>query len=182
MAVRDVPSKLPMQGWAADRQSSQLDGTATSLQRSKTEFPLQARAFIIDGSDSQSRAINVVADLWTCSMAIKAEVVRRLSYSKKVNPWRHESILIMGNHTHSGPARFLHHPLYNASGFGFDPHVFDSIFAGIVHAVEPGFLSLAPGRGTVTRGKLPGLTCKRSASAFAANPAAEQANLSQRRR
>ena len=162
MAVRDSASNLPMQGWAEGAQLS----TALGKDEGGNELPLQARAFIVGDPASGTRAVFVVADIWSCSIAIKQEVVRRLSYGSAESPYRHDNIVVAGTHTHSAPAGYLHHFLYNATGFGFDPHVFESVVSGIVYAVEQAHQSLAPGRVWVSQGRLNGITRNRSMPAF----------------
>lgn len=171
-AVLDSASALPMQGWAA--LPSQLT-TGIETDVGGNTIWQQARAFLIGDPASATRVVFVVADIWSCSIAIKQEVVRRLSYGSAESPYQMDNIWIAGTHTHSAPAGYLHHFLYNATAFGFDPHVFEAIVSGIVAAVEAAHVSLAPGRVWVTRGLLDGITRNRSLQAYAGNPAIERA-------
>ncbi|MEY4873168.1 MAG: hypothetical protein RLZZ563_2498, partial [Pseudomonadota bacterium] len=161
-AVLTKESALPMQGWTSPSQTTEgieMDG--------RDPVWLQARAFLIGDPASATRMVFVLADIWSCSIAIKQEVVRRLSYGNPESPYRMDNIWIAGTHTHSAPAGYLHYFLYNAAAFGFDAHVFESIVAGIVAAVEAAHRSMAPGRVQVTRGRLDGITRNRSLPAFA---------------
>lgn len=166
MSVRDPASGLPMQGWASPSQTS----TALDVDASRRELPLQASAFIIGDPATGTRVVMVVVDIWSCSIAIKQEVVRRLSSGSDGSPYTHNNVFIAGTHTHSAPAGYLHHFLYNATAFGFDPHVFESIVSGIVFAIEEAHRSLAPGRVWTTTGQLTGITRNRSMPAFNNNP------------
>jgi neutral ceramidase len=169
-AVLTKESALPMQGWTSPSQTTEgieMDG--------RDPVWLQARAFLIGDPASATRMVFVLADIWSCSIAIKQEVVRRLSYGNPESPYRMDNIWIAGTHTHSAPAGYLHYFLYNAAAFGFDAHVFESIVAGIVAAVEAAHRSMAPGRVQVTRGRLDGITRNRSLPAFANNPATDRA-------
>lgn len=169
-AVLIKDSSLPMQGWTSTSQTTEgieMDG--------RDPIWLQARAFLIGDPASATRMVFVLADIWSCSIAIKQEVVRRLSYGNPESPYRMDNIWIAGTHTHSAPAGYLHYFLYNAAAFGFDAHVFESIVAGIVAAVEAAHHSMAPGRVQVTRGRLDGITRNRSLPAFANNPATDRA-------
>ncbi|MBK9977166.1 MAG: neutral/alkaline non-lysosomal ceramidase N-terminal domain-containing protein [Gemmatimonadetes bacterium] len=141
MSARDPASQLAMQGWADSAQAS----SAIDVDEQGRELPLQARAFIVGDPASGTRAVFVVVDIWSCSIAIKQEVVRRLSYGSAESPYRHDNIFIAGTHTRCAPAGYPHHFLYNATGFGFDPHVFESVVSGIVYAVELAHQSLAEG-------------------------------------
>lgn len=174
-AVLTLESALPMQGWASFSQ------TTTGIERMPDGRPvwLQARAFLIGDPASATRCVFVVADIWSCSIAIKQEVVRRLSYGNPESPYRMDNIWIAGTHTHSAPAGYLHHFLYNATGFGFDAHVFESVVSGIVAAVEAAHASMAPGRVRLGRGRLAGITRNRSLPAFLNNPATDRAAFAQ---
>lgn len=170
-AVLTAESALPMQGWTSPSQTTQgieKDGAGAPIW-------LEARAFLIGDPGSRTRAVFVVADIWSCSIAIKQEVVRRLSYGNPESPYRMDTVWIAGTHTHSAPAGYLHHFLYNAVALGFDAHMFESVVAGIVAAVEAAHAALGPGRVQVARGTLDWITRNRSEPAFANNPAAERA-------
>ncbi len=173
MAVIDPASALPMQGWASP---SQLSGGLDDDSTGQT-LPLMARAFIVADPTSNTRTVFVVADIWSCSIAIKQEVVRRISYDSVESPYQDANITIAGTHTHSGPAGYLHHFLYNATAMGFDPHVFESVVSGIVRAIELAHSNLAPGQVRVSQGHLKGITRNRSMPAFDNNPAAMTARF-----
>jgi neutral ceramidase len=122
-----------------------------------------------------------MADIWSASIALKQAVVHRLSRGNPESPWTADNILIGGTHTHSAPGGYLHHMLYNIvpgiteAGPGFDPHVFESLVAGIVRAIETAIEQMAPGRLRVATGRIAGLTRNRSMPAFARNPPRAQA-------
>jgi neutral ceramidase len=167
IAAREPNSRLPMQGWA--------DFTQVSGGVDDTRAELMARAFIVADPALDTRTVMVVIDLWSCSIAIKQAVIRRLGGENPEMPYRMENVSIAGTHTHSAPAGFLHHFLYNAMAFGFDGHVFESVVAGIVRAIELAHLDLAPGRVLLNAAPVQGITRNRSLPAFRLNPAAEQA-------
>jgi neutral ceramidase len=166
-AAADRLSQLPMQGWA---DPSQL---TTDI-----ESPLIARAFIIGDPSQQSRFVLVVADIWSCTIAIKQEVIRRLQRGNDAIPYRDDNIWIAGTHTHSGPAGFSHHFLYNATAFGFDAHVFECIVTGIVQAIENAHMDIGPGKVFVNNGNVRELGSElgrnRSAAAFNMNPQSDR--------
>ncbi len=165
-SAADVNSQLPMQGWANSDQKTE-----------RIESPLAARAFIIGHPAEQSRVVLVVVDIWSCSIAIKQEVVRRLQRGNAEVPYRDDNVWIAGTHTHSGPASFLHHFIYNGMAGGFDPHVFDCIVTGIVQAIENAHMDLAPGKVFVGKGFVPSLGHNRSEGAFDKNPQADRNNF-----
>jgi len=159
-AARDPLSRLPMQGWAE----------ASQVTIGVEEPVLTARAFIIGDPAQQTRVVFVVADIWSCTIAIKQEVIRRLRRGNDAVPYRDDNIWIAGTHTHSGPGGFSHHFLYNATGLGFDAHVFDCIVAGIVRAIENAHLDIGPGKVFVDRDFVTGIAGNRSVDAFNRNP------------
>lgn len=166
-AAFDPDSKLPMQGWA------EITQMTTGI-----ESPLIARAFIIGDPSQQSRVVLVVADIWSCSIAIKQEVIRRLQRGNEAIPYREDNIWIAGTHTHSGPAGFSHYFLYNATAFGFDAHVFECIVAGIVQAIENAHSDIGPGKVYVNNGNVRELGREigrnRSVVAFNMNPQSDR--------
>src|SRR5687767_13215222 len=162
-AARDRASAIPMQGWASPSQ------TSTGI-----ESPLFARAFIVADPQTQGRVVMVVADIWSCSIALKEAVIERLQRGNLEVPYRTDNVFIAGTHTHSAHAGFLHHLLYNATAFGFDPHVFECYVRGIVRAIELAHQSLAPGSVYYGEADVTGITRNRSMPAFARNPQADR--------
>ncbi|MEI5585401.1 MULTISPECIES: neutral/alkaline non-lysosomal ceramidase N-terminal domain-containing protein [unclassified Agromyces] len=150
-------SSLPLQGWADPGQLS-----------SGVESPLMARAFIVGDPSSGERVVLVVADIWSCSIALKEAVIERLGGDGI--PYRMDNVHIAGTHTHSGLAGYTHHLLYNLTAGGFDPHVFESLVCGIVAAIERAHVDLAPGTVRVSTGDLRGVGFNRSLEAFQRNP------------
>jgi neutral ceramidase len=165
-AANDPESKLPMQGWAQSSQNT-----------NSVEQELYARAFIVVEPSTQKRIVLVVADIWSCSIAIKQEVCRRLLQGSERRRYNTENIWIAGTHTHSGPAGYLHHLLYNAMAFGFDQHVFENIVSGIVRAIDIAHESLQPGKIFYASGRVEGCGLNRSIDAFLNNPKSERDQL-----
>ena len=160
-ASKDELSKVPMQGWADSGQ------TSTGI-----ESELYARAFIVADAATGQRIVMVVADIWSCSIALKEAVIERLQRGNAEVPYRANNVFIAGTHTHSAHAGFLHHLLYNFMAGGFDAHVFECFVRGIVRAIELAHQDLSPGAVYVNEGDITGLTRNRSATAFRRNPAA----------
>jgi neutral ceramidase len=61
---------------------------------------LFARAFIVCDQQSDKRVVILSADIWSCTQAIKMEVVKRLN-SIFGNLYNLENVLLSGTHTHS---------------------------------------------------------------------------------
>ena len=163
-ASKDELSKVPMQGWADSGQ------TSTGI-----ESELYARAFIVADPATGQRIVMVVADIWSCSIALKEAVIERLQRGNAEVPYRADNVFIAGTHTHSAHAGFLHHLLYNFMAGGFDAHVFECFVRGIVRAIELAHQDLSPGAVYVNEGDITGLTRNRSATAFRRNPSSDRA-------
>jgi neutral ceramidase len=171
-ACDDEASALPMQGWANSKQKTE---GRKQLPKAESEVSeLFARAFIVADPLTQERVVMVVADIWSCSIAIKQEVCRRLLTGSEKRRYRLDNIWIAGTHTHSGPGGYLHHLLYNAMGGGFDPHVFECIVSGIVRAIDLAHESLSPGMVFSVIGSLENVGRNRSIDAYNRNPLLER--------
>jgi neutral ceramidase len=160
--VTDPAHGLNLQGFAEESQKS-----------AGVESNLYARAFVIVDRHSGRRVALVSADIWSCSMAIKKEVIRRLGTSLG-GLYGHDNLWIAGTHTHSGPGGYLFGFLYNYAGGGFDVHCFENIVSGIVSAVEKAHANLGPGRIFLKTGIVPDCGRNRSVAAYAQNADAGQ--------
>jgi neutral ceramidase len=143
------------------------------------ECPLFARAFIISeipepGAAVGRRVCLVNADLWSCTLAVKREVVLRLQSRPELACYVDENVMISGTHNHSGPGGFSHYYLYNHSIGGFDPHNFECIVSGIVSAIDRAHSNLAPGGIMVQMGVVPDCGRQRSAQAYVGNDLEER--------
>jgi neutral ceramidase len=137
---------------------------------------LYARAFVIRERD-RLVAI-VITDLWSCTIAVKMEVVRRLQglVDSQGSPlFTVDNVLIGANHTHSGPGGYSHYALYNAAILGFIEQNFECIVDGIVQSIIEAHSRLAPGTILVDQGELHDCGKNRSLVAYEQNPAEERA-------
>lgn len=159
--ITDERKGLPMAGFADEAQK-----TNGVLHR------LFARAFVIEeNSTSKNRSCLavVVADIWTCTQAVKNAVVEKLKGRFGSNRYPAERVMISGTHTHAGPGGYSEYYLYNLSIGGFDQKVFDIIVDGIVSAIIDAHNRLAPGRIFVNSGELLNCGMNRSLNAFRNN-------------
>ncbi|WP_297324991.1 neutral/alkaline non-lysosomal ceramidase N-terminal domain-containing protein [Nitrosomonas sp.] len=159
--ITDERKGLPMAGFADEAQK-----TNGVLHR------LFARAFVIEENstaENRSCLAMVVADIWTCTQAVKNAVVEKLK--GRFGPGRYpaERVMISGTHTHAGPGGYSEYYLYNLSIGGFDQEVFDIIVDGIVSAIIDAHNRLAPGRIFVNSGELLNCGMNRSLNAFRNN-------------
>lgn len=159
--ITDERRGLPMAGFADEAQK-----TNGVLHR------LFARAFVVEeNSASKNRPClaMVVADIWTCTQAVKSAVVEKLKNRFGLDRYPAERVMISGTHTHSGPGGYSEYYLYNLSIGGFDQKVFDVIVDGIVSAIINAHNQLAPGRIFVNSGELLDCGMNRSLNAFRNN-------------
>ena len=136
---------------------------------------LFARAFIVCDQTSNKRVVILSADIWSCTQAIKMEVVKRLKSIYGNDLYSIENVLLSGTHTHSGPGGYSHYALYNLSILGFDKQNFECIVNGMVQAIKKAHENLEPGKIFINRGEIEDCGRNRSPSAYDNNPADEKA-------
>ncbi len=136
---------------------------------------LFARAFIVCDQTSNKRVVIVSADIWSCTLAIKVEVVKRLKSLYGNDLYTIDNVLLSGTHTHSGPGGYSHYALYNLSILGFDKQNFECIANGMVQAIKRAHENLAPGKIFMNSGNVEDCGNNRSPIAYEQNPAGEKA-------
>jgi neutral ceramidase len=139
---------------------------------------LFARAFIVSDETSDRRVVILSADIWSCTQAVKMEVVKRLKSIYGNNLYTIENVLLSGTHTHSGPGGYSHYALFNLSILGFDKQNFECIVNGMVQAIKKAHENLAPGKIYVSRGDVEECGDNRSPIAYEQNPTDEKAKYS----
>lgn len=150
-------------------------GFADELQKTTdVDMHLFSRAFIISRNASQLNSANIiaiaVADIWSCTQAVKTEVINRLNVNSSVaGLFNSENVLITGTHTHSGPGGFSNYFLYNLTCGGFDQVNFNKIVDGIVQSIINAHNNLAPGRIYKNSGTIEDCGYNRSMGAYNAN-------------
>ena len=113
---------------------------------------LFARAFIVCDQNNKKRVVILSADIWSCTQAVKTEVVKRLKATYGNDLYTNENVLLSGTHTHSGPGGYSHFALYNLSILGFDKQNFECIVNGMVQAIKKAHTNLAPGKIFINNG------------------------------
>lgn len=136
---------------------------------------LFARAFIICDQTSNKRVVFLSADIWSCTQAVKMEVVNRLRSIYANDLYSIENVLLSGTHTHSGPGGYSYYALYNLSILGFYKQNFECIVNGMVQAIKRAHENLGPGRIFINKGDIEDCGHNRSPSAYDNNPADEKA-------
>ena len=136
---------------------------------------LFARAFIVCDQSNDKRVVILSADIWSCTQAVKTEVVKKLKAIYGNYLYTIENVLLSGTHTHSGPGGYSHFALYNLSILGFDKQNFDCIVNGMVQAIKKAHENLAPGKILFNNGDVEDCGYNRSPIAYDNNPLSEKA-------
>ena len=139
---------------------------------------LFARAFIVCDSTSDKRVVILSADIWSCTQAVKMEVVKRLKSIYGNDQYTIDNVLLSGTHTHSGPGGYSHYGLFNLSILGFDKQNFECIVNGMVQAIKRAHENLAPGKIFINSGNVEDCGYNRSPVAYDNNPQSEKAKYS----
>jgi hypothetical protein len=175
--ISDLRPGLGMAGFAYKQQKSSgelmndVDGRA---------LPLYARAFTIrENRPANDRATVtvVVADLWTCTIALRLAVLAELNRRHPGTPGQapefdERNLLIAGTHTHAAPGGYSQYTLYNYTLGGFEPGVFNTLVQGIANAVDQARRTARPGRLYVQAGPVDDCGANRSMAGFLQNPEA----------
>ncbi len=136
---------------------------------------LFTRAFIVCDQSSNKRVVILSADIWSCSQAVKMEVVKRLKGLYGNELYTIDNVLLSGTHTHSGPGGYSHYALFNLSILGFDKQNFEFIVNGMVQAIKRAHENLAPGKIFINNGNVEDCGNNRSPIAYEQNPIEEKA-------
>ena len=135
---------------------------------------LFSRAFIIaEGNDASKRVAIAVCDIWSCTIAVKKEVVKRLKeyFGDK---YTDENVLVTGTHTHSGAGGYSYYPLYISLTGGFDKQNFECIVNGIVESIKIADGNLKPSQMELNKGSISDCGQNRSIEAYNNNPEEEK--------
>jgi Neutral/alkaline non-lysosomal ceramidase, N-terminal len=167
--ITDERPGLPMAGFAFEKQKT-LPLIPTTTQRIDTrQF---ARAFVIEenkAGTAKKRITLVVADIWTCTIRVKTDVLAGLQ-ARFPDVFDAANVLIAATHTHAGPGGYSDYALYNKTIEGFDAGVCSRIVDGIVSAISDAYARSKPGRVFVNKGELADCGANRSFEAFKLNP------------
>ncbi len=135
---------------------------------------LFSRAFIIgEENDISKRVVIAVADIWSCTIAVKKEVVKRL-IDYFGDKYKDENVLITGTHTHSGAGGYSYYPLYISLTGGFDKQNFECIVNGIVESIKIADGNLKTCQIELSKGLINDCGQNRSSEAYNNNPEEEK--------
>ncbi|TPX46236.1 ceramidase [Synchytrium endobioticum] len=154
---------VPMMGYAQTNQT-----THGIHQR------LYARAFIIHDTVTDKRLALVNMDVAMLGAGVKRYALLKLR-DLYGDLYTDENLLLLGTHSHSGPAGFLQYVLYQITSLGLVEQTFNAMVNAIVGAVARAHASLQPGTISVGFGHVYNASINRSPSAYLNNPHSERA-------
>ena len=161
--VTGPAAQLGMMGMASIKQKT--DGIQSRL---------YARTFIVSDLNTENRVVILTADIWSCTQAVKMEVVKRLKAIYGNELYKLDNVLLNGTHTHSGPGGYSHYALYNITILGFDEQNFECIVIGMVESIKMAHENLTPGKIFINRGDIDQCGRNRSPIAYDNNPEDEK--------
>lgn len=103
--------------------------------------PLWARILII--KQGQDQFILAHLEQAFVTLAIKEEVLKRLSHLFPSWNMGDDNLAITAQHTHSAPGGYSHYPLYNFTIPGFQTRVFDKVVSAIIQGISEASKNLA---------------------------------------
>jgi neutral ceramidase len=133
--------------------------------------PLYARAIVIQDIETGDRVALVNAEICYFSVGLADAVwsaVRKAGIGLD-----DQTVMLTAQHTHSGPAGYNKHPLYDLPTPGFSPRVFNGIVSGVVSALQQAAGRMAAARLRFTQGEFPSevqVAFNRSLKAYNSNP------------
>ncbi|XP_045113665.1 neutral ceramidase-like [Portunus trituberculatus] len=136
---------------------------------------LFSRAFILD--DTQRRLVFVSVDCGMMGSLIKTKVLEKLR-TEYGDMYTAANVILSGTHTHSGPAGFLQHLLFDITSLGFIWQTFDAMVEGIFQSIKEAHNSVVPGYIYLSSGEILDASINRSPTSYVTNPAEELARYS----
>ncbi len=133
--------------------------------------PLYARAVVVEYVETGQRVAIVNAEICYFSIGLADAIWSAVRESDM--GLDEQTVLLTAQHTHSGPAGYNKHALYELPTPGFSPQVFHGIVNGVVSALKQAAEHLAPAQLRFTQGEFPSemkVAFNRSLKAYNSNP------------
>jgi len=144
-------------------------------------FRLRARAFVFESTvptpplnDSRLFAF-VSVDMGMGSSAVTNRVLELLDAEPTTTgKFTNDNVCISGTHTHSAPAGFLTHTIFQVTSLGFVKQTYDAFANGIAQSIIKAVGNMAPGSVFLGQGKVTNANINRSPTAYLYNSQAER--------
>lgn len=118
------------------------------------ETPLFARSFVIEDANKHKVAI-VECELCFIPSELKTNIVNLLQKDSATRDLTEENVIIMAQHTHSGPAGYCHYASYNMSVPGYIPEIFDFLSSKIAASITEANQKIVPCNIKLNKGFFP---------------------------
>ncbi len=147
------------------------------------ETPLYTRSFVVKEKDSGHQIAFVNCEICLITPSIKRGVLQILAEKYPKLGFNDSNVLICAQHTHSGPAGYSHHVMYNITTPGFIPDVFEKITSGIVDTIVEASNNLQEGNIQYVEGEMEAdkeVAFNRSLDAYNLNPEVKKYSFEER--
>ena len=144
-------------------------------------FRLRARAFVFESTvptpplnDSRLFAF-VSVDMGMGSSAVTNRVLELLDAEPTTTgKFTNDNVCISGTHTHSAPAGFLTHTIFQVTSLGFVKQSYNAYANGIAQSIIKAVANMAPGNVYLGQGKVTNANINRSPTAYLYNAQSER--------
>lgn len=161
--ITGPPAEVVMMGYADSEQKT-----------GGIHLRLRARSFIINDKTNDNRVVFVSTDTGMLFQSVKQGVIKKLEDNGFGNIYDEKNVMLSAIHTHSGPAGYAHHGLYNVSSFGFIEENYNVIVDGIYNSIIKAHNNLESGFVEIAEGRCDGTSVNRSVEAYLMNPEEER--------
>jgi neutral ceramidase len=134
--------------------------------------PLHARALVLAEPERGTKVAYVCVELLLVAQGLRQTVLDRLAAQPELGLGAHNVVLV-ANHTHSGPSGYSHHFWVNLSAPGFSRLVYARLADGIVEAIVRADAAREPARVRLGRATVPladGIAFNRAWRSYNRNP------------
>jgi neutral ceramidase len=140
---------------------------------------LRARAYYVADSTTKKHIVFVSVDFGMGSHVVKARALELLQQDNVTkNVFTFDNLCVSGTHTHSGPAGFMNHLLFQVTSLGFQHATYEAYSQAVYTAVKKAFVnSKTNGENSVIKmnvGALSNANINRSPTAYLHNPLKER--------
>ena len=143
-------------------------------------FRLRSRAFVFQEAKNATQVLAFVSvDMGMGSSAVTERVLALLEAEPTTaGLFDNDNICISGTHTHSAPAGFLTHTIFQVTSLGFVKQTYDAFANGIARSIIDAYGNLQAARIYMGQGDILNANINRSPTAYKFNPADERAKWS----
>ena len=144
-------------------------------------FRLRSRAFVFETKvptpplNSTRLFAFASVDMGMGSSAVTNRVLELLDAEPTTTgKFTNDNLCISGTHTHSAPAGFLTHTIFQVTSLGFCKQSYNAFATGIAQSIIKAVGNMAPGRVFLGQGKVDNANINRSPTAYTFNPLSER--------